>query len=258
MKRLFFHPVLLLSTLLLLAAGLLFAESNKENPCSGVSEKTVRAHLPVAEFTIESKQPRFGLCEVILRVKGRLVPLYGKKNFFIAGDLYLEKTKVTGHALSRVQKRIFISQRSRIEKNVVMTYAPKKSTKRVLYLFTDPLCPYCHEAGEAAMKLADRYNVTLKVLLYPVHGEKGVKKSVEAVCRKFTFQQYNNLKWKSAEADDSFQCARGKRLVKEAEVISESLGIDGVPAFYFDNGVFVSGADMKEVEAELKKPSGKK
>lgn len=245
MKKILALLVLSLST------GIFVAGESAPDPCSAVNETAIRIHLPLKDFTIESKQRRHGLCEVILRVKGRLIPVYAGENFMIAGDLYVYQKKITAETIEVIKKKTFTAHVPLIEKSVAITYEPKKKSGRTIYFFTDPLCPYCHQAGEGIRKLADRYGVTLKVLLSSVHGQKGTDKSVEAVCRKFTFSRYNDLKWKTRKSEKKHLCQRGKELVASAEKISDSLGIEGVPAFYIDNGFFVSGGDIKKIEKEL-------
>ncbi len=234
-----------------LTVGIFAAGESAPVPCGAVNETAIRIHLPLKDFTIESKQRRHGLCEVIVRVKGRLIPIYAGENFMIAGDLYAYQKKITAETIEAIKKKTFAAHVPLIEKSVAITYEPKKKSGRTIYFFTDPLCPYCHQAGTEIMKLADRYGVTLKVLLSSVHGQKGTDKSVEAVCRKFTFPRYNDLKWKTRASEKKYLCQQGKDLVASAEKISDSLGIEGVPAFYVDNGFYVSGGDIKKIEKEL-------
>jgi len=247
----------------LLAAGLLvmaaaFSGETSPDPCSAVNETAIRIHLPLKKFTIESKKPRKGLCEVIVRVGDQLIPVYAGHDFMIAGDLYAYRKKITDESITAIKakmqeekRKMFREKLPLVEKSVAIVYRPKKRSQRVIYFFTDPLCPYCHEAGKELRKLADKLGVTVKVLLFSVHGKRGEDKSVEAICRNFSFERYNNLKWKTSDPVKKYLCKKGREKVKAADSLSDTLGVEGVPAFYLDNGFYVSGGDMKKIEKEL-------
>jgi protein-disulfide isomerase len=124
-------------------------------------------------------------------------------------------------------------------------------------MFTDPLCPFCNRIGGEVIKLSDRLGFKLKILLLNVHGEKGRAKCIEAVCRNsvnpsFNFIEYNKPEWKNSDAGKEFICQRGSDLVDKIEKLSEKLGIDSVPFFFINDGSFVSGASIEEVELLFK------
>jgi len=227
--------------------------SAAEDSCSHVTESFVKSHIAVSRVEIVSKTPVNGFCQVILKLNNKLIPLYTGKDFVIAGDMYQNRKKITKEAINRIKSDNFKKNRKQLDDSVAIIYEPQKKTGPVIYMFTEPLCPYCHDAGEKIRKISDKYGATIKLVLYSVHGEKGVKKCVEAACRGFNLVEYNEIKWKTAKGSEKYQCRRGRDLVARAETISEKLGLEGVPAFFLDDGTFINGADMKKIVLALEK-----
>lgn len=117
---------IILLVLAFMVTAILAADEKKTDPCNAVNETAIRMHLPLQSFSIESKKSHAGLCEVIIRVKSRLIPLYAGDNYIIAGDLYSFRKKVTTESVAAVKKRIFMEHVSRLDEAAAMTYVPKK------------------------------------------------------------------------------------------------------------------------------------
>jgi hypothetical protein len=101
------------------------------------------------------------------------------------------------------------------------------------------------------LNFADKYGITLNILLISVHGPEGTKKCIEAVCRNFTFKDYVEKEWKQNNNTDDYQCQKGKDNNDIAEKASEKLNVDGVPVFYTGDGKYVSGANIVELKKVL-------
>ncbi len=233
-----------------------YSETGK---CSRISEETVRKHIPVSSFNILSAREVNGMCEIIVTVSGRIVPLYGNEEGLVSGDLFHEKQNTTKERIYEINKKSFLDNRKSIDELVAFEYKPAEiKTGKVLYMFTEPLCPYCHKAGGEVKAMADKYGFAVRILLVSMKGEEGKKKCVEAACRhfifndKFNLEEYNQIEWKKARTEDQFICQKGVELINKTEDLSAKLYIDGIPLFYLDNGDYVSGADMEALEMLVK------
>ncbi len=244
---------LFISIILLLSSSVfLYSETEK---CSKITPEVIGKHIPISNFKILSTRGINGICEIIVNINGRIVPLYGSENYLISGDLFSERINRTRVKITDVNKKLFLDNKKAVDEAVVFEYIPKKiQVKTVVYMFTEPLCPYCHKAGNEVKRLADKYGFTVKVLLVSMHGERGRDKCIEAACRHFkageafNLEQYNELEWKKEKVVKESLCEKGAALIKKIEELSERMGIDGVPCFYTDKGNYVSGADMPALE----------
>lgn len=230
----------------------LYSEPDK---CGRIAADTITKHIPVSEFNIISTREVQGLCEIILSVNGRIIPLYGNENGLVSGDLYFNKQNVTKEKVYEINKRSFIENKKELDEAVAFEYIPAEvKSQKILYMFTEPFCPYCHKAGSEVKNLADKYGVKVRILLVSMKGEEGKKKCVEAACRhfklkeKFGFAEYNQLEWKKEKPADEFICREGEELINKTEELSNKMYIDGIPLFYLDNGEYVSGADIEALE----------
>jgi len=206
-------------------------------------------HVPIPPAKIVSKREVYGLCEIILQIKGEFVPVYATDQFVLAGEMFRNRHPVTQEKIKKVQAGLFISMRSQIDKVVAMTYKPVMLSKvqHTMYMFTDPVCPYCHLAEVGIRQLLKEHNTVLKVVFFPVHLPEGKEKAIEAVCRKLDFQAYIKDDWRK-EKKMQYQCEEGERLVEKSIVVARKLGIRAVPTFYLDNGKRVTGANKGLIE----------
>ena len=115
------------------------------------------------------------------------------------------------------------------------------------------MCPYCHKAETKIKDIVKKYNVVLKVIFVPVHGQKSDKMAIKAICKKFNLDKYLSQEWKKKKDLDKFQCERGKKLLQQSKLISQKLNIAGVPTFIFEDGTRVRGANIPFLERTLQK-----
>lgn len=230
----------------------LYSDSGR---CSRITAETIKNHIPVTGFEILSTREVEGFCEIIISINSRIVPLYGDEKYLISGDLYQSKKNVTKDKIYQVNKKNFLENKSALDQLTAFEYTPAViQSDKILYMFTEPLCPYCHKAGGEVKKLADKYGFKIKVLLITMKGEEGKRKCIEAACRHFIFKekfnidQYNQIEWKQAKTDEEFICEKGIQLIEKTEELSNKMNIDGIPLFYLNNGDYVSGAEIEALE----------
>ncbi|HPS86612.1 MAG TPA: thioredoxin fold domain-containing protein [Spirochaetota bacterium] len=230
----------------------LYSESGK---CSKITVETIKNQIPVSDFEILSSRELMGLCEIIINVNSRIIPLYGDENYLISGDLFQNKKNVTKDKIYEVNKKIFQENKKALDEVVAFEYKPAVlKSEKTIYMFTEPLCPYCHKAGGEVKKLADKYGISVKVILVSMKGEEGKRKCIEAACRHYIFndsfnlEQYNQIEWKKEKPDEQFICEKGITLINKTEELSNKMNVDGIPIFYMNNGDYVSGAEMEALE----------
>jgi len=233
---------------------MIFPGVSQGDTCQDVTPEVIKKHLSLEEFSVVARRELNGLCELIIKTENRLVPFYGNKSFLISGEMYQNGVSLTESTLYDQNRAVLKNSLKEVEANAVFTYSPQElKIQTTLYMFTDPLCPFCNRIGGEIKELSERLGFRVKVLLLNVHGEKGRAKCIEAICRNaadplFNFTEYNKPEWKKGDADKAFNCLKGNELVDKTEKLSEKLGIDSVPFFFIEDGRHVSGASIEDVE----------
>ncbi len=231
-----------------------------DNFCkSDKAEALLKKHVPLDKYSIISRRTVGDLCEIIVDSDGKLLPFYIFGDSVVSGELWKEQHNLSADFIKNLNRKNFLNLRSRIDSLVGFSYSPSKiKSSRVIYMFTEPLCPYCHEAGKLIYQLSNKYGFVVKILFYSVHGREGQEKSVEAICRninskgKFNLEEYNRLEWREKKIAPVNKCKKGENLVSEVEKLSPVLRIDGVPLIYNDLGDSVEGFDPEEIEKLVK------
>ena len=233
-----------------------------EDVCDKITIETLKSQIPFTfpeDAKIVSKKPVKELCEVILNIRGRNFPLYVGKDFVIFGQMFSQKKNLSAITLKKLaQEReketqeLFKKSKPEIEKVVAIEYKPSPQTQRTIYMFTDPVCPWCHRAEGFIKEVVKEYNATLKIIFFPVHLPKGKEKAIEAVCRHLDLDGYLKEDWRKEKNTQKFQCKEGKELVEKSMELAKKLGIRGVPTFFLDNGQMVVGANMKRLKRALR------
>lgn len=226
----------------------------KDDICKEVTDEVIKKHLEFDVFKVVSRREVHGLCELLIDTDNRLLPYYGTRDFLISGEMYENGISLAESKLYELKKTVISSAVKEADECVAFVYEPAKiKTENALYMFTDPLCPYCSKAGVEIKALADRLGFRVNILFFNVHGERGRAKSIEAICRNaldpsFNLEAYNGQEWKKSEPDKKFDCKKGKEFLDKTEKLCEKLGVDSVPFFFINDGTYVSGAVIDEVE----------
>lgn len=226
------------------------SRSGSTNVCDGVEDITKHVPIPLP-YTVVSKRPIHGLCEMILKVKtlgnaSSLISVYAAKDFVIVGGMFVKKQQITIKRINKVKKqefaKVFTSHHTELENLVVVTYKPAKTGKRYLYFITDPLCSYCNTAKKQIKDLAEKYNFSVKTVFLPVHGKSKSKISA-FICGHKTYNDYLNNHYGNQTG-----CEAGDEYLSKSVELGIKLGISGTPTFVTDNGDLVPGLDTRKVE----------
>ncbi|MDA8404543.1 MAG: thioredoxin fold domain-containing protein [Desulfobacteraceae bacterium] len=227
------------------------AEESETSVCNNITLATMQAHVPIPPSKVLSKHAVNGICEVILDINGQYVPIYAGKNYVIAGEMFQGKKQLTQTRIDDLKAENFIRLRPDIEKCIALSYTPKKDIKQRIYMITDPVCPFCHQAESQLKEFSEKNAAEFKIIFASVHPPVGRQKAIEAVCRKLSLDDYINGTWKDDNKTDQYQCKEGASLIDASEKITAALGIDGVPVFFLENGQRIDGADMLALESAL-------
>jgi thiol:disulfide interchange protein DsbC len=183
------------------------------------------------------------LCEVILKIKEKYVPVFVGRDFIIGGELFMGNRNVTLERIRHLMRRDFLTARRELETAVAFTYAPL-GAKRAVYLFTDPQCPFCERAKKVLKDLADREKVKIKVVFLPLHaGSRNM--AVRGICSRMTYQDY------LAGRYGGKLCKAGRSKVRREVNLAKRLHVNATPTIITDTGERVVGLNLNKLEAYL-------
>jgi thiol:disulfide interchange protein DsbC len=122
--------------LLIMPSAFLYPETVK---CEKITSEMIGKHIPVSDFSVISIREVHGVCEVIINVSNRIIPLYGNADFLVSGDLYHNRINITKDKLYEINKNAFIENRNTLDEIAAFEYKPAEiKSKKVLYMFTEP------------------------------------------------------------------------------------------------------------------------
>lgn len=123
--------------------------------------------------------------------------------------------------------------------------------KEVLYVFTDPECPYCKNFEKVWSKLKDKY--TLKVFFFnlPFHkkadamsyyilGGGSVNTSAN---RLIEIAKGNDKNWEAYEVTENDK-AKFDEILKDSKNLGSSIGVRGTPAVFDISGKSVNWSEL--------------
>lgn len=284
-------------------AGLMFAgttvfaaESCLGGGSSKVSaaqvEKALSGILGNAKVVSVSDSPISGLYEVIIETGNKKVPIYVDCNlkYLVNGEIIdvNKKVSLTRERFQQLQSQANSEKEVKLAKllgkdkvemlkkeglidliNFVDTKNLPKSNitygngNIVVYVFTDPQCPFCAKLHKEIEKiLKDRKDVRFEMVLYPLPFHKharGISENIE--CQKDNNSKQNilNKSFDSvAKRDESGlssidkPCTAGRGIIDKNLQYAQSVGINGTPTIVFPNkGIAVSGAIPAETLNKL-------
>jgi thiol:disulfide interchange protein DsbC len=192
-------------------------------------------------FTVESVQVLRdipGLCEVVIKVSGQPLVFYTDKNmkYVLVGNLLslADKKNITKERKGAFMK---LNQEGlkELEKHKDFAFG-KVGSKRYIYLWTDPDCPFCKRSEPIVEKWAIEKGVEVRVILFPlpIHPQ-AFGKSVALVCDKKGWEEY-----KSGYSSKN-QCEEGKKKIENNFQFAERYDISGTPTFIGMNGKIHTG-----------------
>jgi thiol:disulfide interchange protein DsbC len=182
-----------------------------------------------------------GLCQVQVKLGGQIRLLYadGPGDFFLLGNLIEAKSgrNLTMEA-TQLLNRLGADDLHHLE--ALTAFSLGKGDK-VLYLVTDPQCPYCKQAEALIKKIADKGELTVRFIFFPLPSHKGAKEQcISIICDK------KGLEGLEKGYKSENQCADGVKKVDESMAFLQKKGIASTPTFIFSDGIVHPGLMTEE------------
>ncbi len=238
--------------------------------CTHVDRDWLAKQVPPlpGEAKIVYKKEQGVLCEVVLAMDGKLVPLYVGKDFVLVGKLFRDKKFITGEtidalkdvasrerieanekkALKKEKRKAYFKQNLKVLEDLTLfSFKPAKADK-FLYVVTDPNCYYCKELMPDLEMLAMENHLEIKVIVFPVLGPKSRNMAVQAICEKYSYEDYEQIQYQP----DTPGCSQADLLLKKTMPFFSGAGLSGVPVVISGDGTWVvEGNDIAQVKQHL-------
>lgn len=247
MKRIAVTAALFVFLSIIVGITALFAAGGCPQPEAiqkAVSEIFKKANIKVSKIA-PSQAP--GLCEVQLKLNEQTGIVYTdpKGEFLIAGQLY--KTSDGANITQQVATELNRFSPADMERLSALT-AFKIGKGKIVYIVTDPQCPYCKKAEEIIVPMAQAGQLELRVLLFPLPFHQGAKEeSISIICDN------KGIEGLKSRYRSENQCDAGKKKVEDTIAFLSKKGVTGTPTYIFQDGLFHSGVIQAD---ELKKRLG--
>lgn len=227
----------------ILSAALLGLFSYGSHASEATLEKNLKHNYPDLPFQVINETPVKKIYSV--KIGDSLVYTDEQARYFFVGNLVDFKTK----------ENLTTKQEQKINKIDVSTLPLEQAIKhvkgngeRVLYVFSDPDCPYCKQL-EQAMTSID--NVTIYLFLYPIvniHPHADVI-AQQIWCSSNPYEAWEDYMLHSKAPAASSQC---KHPISANMQLGKTLKVAGTPTFFLQDGQrIVGGRDSSEIEALL-------
>ena len=203
--------------------------------------KTVEKNLKQNFPDIPVKSVRTSAVKDIYEVYmgGRIVYTTDEAKYFFVGNLIdLKEQKNLTEESMQVLSKIDIAQ-------LPLNQAIKKvkgKGERVIYLFSDPDCPYCQKFEHKLQKID---NLTVYLFLYPIPTlhPNAVNIANQIWCSKNPYQAWLDYTLEKKQPSNHKVCATP--ITKIAD-LGKQLEVEGTPTFFLKDGTRISGIRSAE------------
>jgi thiol:disulfide interchange protein DsbC len=182
-----------------------------------------------------------GLCQAQVKMGAQIRLLYvdGQGEFFFLGNLIEAKSgrNLTMEA-TQLLNRLGADDLRQLE--ALTAFSLGKGDK-VLFFVTDPQCPYCKQAEAIVKKIAEKGELTVRFIFFPLASHKGAKEQcISIICDK------KGLEGLEKGYKSENQCADGLKKVDESLAFLNKKGIASTPTFIFSDGIVHPGLMSEE------------
>lgn len=195
--------------------------------------KNMAARFPGAQITSITKTPYAGLYEVL--IDGQIVYSDDNADYLFMGSI-LDTRQRRNITQERMEKLSAISPNTLPLDHAIKMV--KGDGSRILYVFSDPECPFCKRLEQELAKLN---NVTIYEFPYPIDSlHPGTSKlSKQIWCAKDRNQAWHDALLKNAVPKNDGSCSNP---VDENVALGNKLHVTGTPTLVFADGHRVAGA----------------
>ncbi|MDM1246566.1 DsbC family protein [Acinetobacter sp. R933-2] len=207
-------------------------------------EKNLKQNFPDIPVKSVKNSPVKDVYEVYMG--GRIVYTTDEAKYFFVGNLIdLKEQKNLTEESMQVLSKIDVSKLP-LDQAIKQV---KGKGERVIYLFSDPDCPYCHKLEQELKKID---NVTIYLFLYPIATlhPNAVEISNKIWCSKQPYQAWLDYTIDKKQPVASKNCASP---VTKIAALGKTLEVEGTPTFFLKDGTRISGVrSAEELEKILK------
>ena len=245
MRRLIHFSIFPLFFSVLMVWGSLVSPPSAKAQCPSTEKLLpgIKKTFPKLQFEIVKINPTEapGLCQIQIKIGAQIHLLYSdsRGEFFLAGNLFEAKTgrNLTQEAV-QLLTRLTPDEMRQIEELTAFTLG---QGKKVVYLVTDPKCPYCKQAEALLKKVLEKEGLQVRFLLFPLDMHKGAREqSIAILC------DHKGFEGLEGNYQSDHQCAEGIKKVDGTIAFLQKKGISSTPTFIFSDGIYVSGVIPEE------------
>lgn len=165
--------------------------------------------------------------------------------FLIQGDVIRLGDKKLHNVSENLQAAANKKHLANLKTEDLLVYPAQGKTKHVVYVFTDASCPYCHKLHEHIPEITAK-GIEVRYIAWP-RGEQFMPAMESVWCsadRRAAFDQ--------AIAGAQLPAATCKNPVRDQYQLGLNMGVNGTPAIYNTEGVYLGGyLSPEELEQRL-------
>ena len=211
-------------------------------------EQNLKTNFPDMPAKSVNSTPVKDIYEVFMG--GRIVYTNDEGRYFFVGSLIdLPAQKNLTEERTQVLSAIDVKQLP-LKQSIKQV---KGKGERVIYLFSDPDCPYCHKL-EAELAKID--NLTIYLFMFPLtslHPE-AERISRQVWCSKKPYQTWTDYTLNKKQPTGKDSCTNP---IQDNIALAEKLEITGTPTLFLQDGSRIPGGmsaeDLEKRLAEIKK-----
>jgi thiol:disulfide interchange protein DsbC len=207
-------------------------------------QQGIQKTFPKLQFEITKISPSEapGLCQIHVKVGPQMHLLYADSqgDFVLAGNLHELKTgKNLTQETVQYLNRLTPEELLQIEPLTAFTLG---RGEKVVYLATDPQCPYCKQAETLLKKLVEKEDLQVRFLFFPLDSHQGARQQCIAIlCDNKGIEGFDS------GYQSGNQCPEGIKKVDNTMAFMQKKGINSTPTFIFMDGIHLSGLPSEEV-----------
>ncbi|MBA4393729.1 MAG: hypothetical protein C0407_09275 [Desulfobacca sp.] len=248
LKRLVLAPIIIG----LIIMGSIVLPFSVEAQCQSAEklEQGIRKVFPKLQFEVKKISPSevSGLCRIQVKIGGQIHLLYSdsRGDFLFTGNLFETKTgKNLTQETTQFLNRFTSEEFRQLEPLTAFTMG---QGKKVVYLVTDPQCPFCKQAEALIKKISAKEDLLVRFLLFPLDSHKGAREQcVSILCDRKGIEGFDS------GYQSSNQCPEGIKKIDSTIAFLQKKGITSTPTLIFSDGIYISGLPPEE---ELRKRLG--
>ena len=226
-------------------SGPLTASAPATGEASTLSERNQQQRL---QQTLESGLKKANINGKITEIKATEVPnLYwvsfegmssvyatADGKYIIQGDVIRLGDKTLHNVSESLQSEVTKKELAKLNTKDLIVYKAKGKTKHVVYVFTDSSCPYCHKLHEHLDEITGK-GIEVRYIAWP-RGEQFMPAMESIWCSENRQEAFNQ-----AISGVQLPPATCKTTVREMYQLGLNIGVNGTPAIYTTDGVYLGG-----------------